>query len=129
MRWLAIALVLAILAAPLAAEAQQPGKPSRIVYLGNTPFIEFAQKQRIPTAGQTRRFVHLGGLVYFGADSAHLFGRIASYVDRILKGAKPADLPIGHPTKFEFFIHLKTAKALGLTIPPSLLQRADQVIE
>jgi putative ABC transport system substrate-binding protein len=92
-------------------------------------FIEFAQKQRIPTAGQSRRFVQLGGLVYFGTDSAHLFGRAASYVDRILKGTKPADLPIEQPTKFELVINLKTAKALGLTIPQSLLLRADEVIQ
>jgi ABC-type uncharacterized transport system substrate-binding protein len=92
-------------------------------------FIEFAHKQRIPIAGQTRRLVQLGGLVYFGPDAAHLFGRASSYVDRILKGANPGDLPIEQPTKFELVINLKTAKALGLTIPPSLLQRADQVIE
>ena len=85
-------------------------------------FIEFAQTQRIPTAGLSRRFV-------LGADSADLFGRAAIYVDRILKGAKPGDIPIEQPTKFELVINLKTAKALGLTIPRSLLLRADQVIE
>ena len=92
-------------------------------------FIEFAQTQRIPTAGLSRRFVQAGGLLYFGADSVDLFGRAAIYVDRILKGTKPADLPLEQPTKFELVINLKTAKALGLTIPPSLLARADQVIE
>jgi len=92
-------------------------------------FIEFAQTQRIPTAGQSRQFVQVGGLLYFGVDSADLFGRAATYVDRILNGARPADLPVEQPTKFELMINLKTAKALGLTIPPSLLQRADQVIE
>jgi putative ABC transport system substrate-binding protein len=92
-------------------------------------FLEFAKTQRIPTAGQSRTFVQLGGLLHFGPDFADLFGRAAVYVDRILKGARPADLPIEQPTKFELAINLKTAKALGLTIPPALLQRADQVIE
>ena len=92
-------------------------------------FIEFAQTHRIPTAGLSRRFVQAGGLLYFGADAADLYGRAAIYVDRILKGAKPADLPMEQPTKFELVINLKTAKALGLTIPRSLLLQADQVIE
>jgi ABC-type uncharacterized transport system substrate-binding protein len=92
-------------------------------------FIEFAQKQRLPTAGLTRRFVELGGLFYYGPDFADLWYRAAHYVDRVLRGTKPADLPVEQPTKFLLMVNLKTAKTLGLTIPQSVLARADEVIE
>ena len=88
---------------------------------------ELAVKHRLPTIGGARRFAEGGGLLAYGAGGVDLFRRAAGYVDRILKGAKPAELPIEQPTKFELVINLKTAKALGLTIPQTLLLRADQL--
>jgi len=91
--------------------------------------VDFAVRSRLPMISETRSFADTGGLMTYGASVADLVRRSAIYVDKILKGAKPANLPIEQPTKFELIINLKTAKALGLTIPQSLLMRADQVIE
>ena len=91
--------------------------------------IEFAETHRLPAIYVFRDFVKAGGLMSYGADYADIFRRSASYVDKILKGANPGDLPIEQPTKFELLINLKTAKALGLTVPPSLLLRADEIIK
>ena len=91
--------------------------------------VSFAQKHRLPTVFGERASVEDGGLMSYGTDFADLLRRAATYIDKILKGAKPADLPVEQPTKFELVINLKAAKALGLTIPQSLLQRADEVIQ
>jgi putative tryptophan/tyrosine transport system substrate-binding protein len=88
----------------------------------------FALRSRLPSTYYFREAVDAGGLMFYGADLADSYRRVAYYVDRILKGAKPADLPVEQPTKFEFVINLKTAKQIGLTIPQSLLYRADKVI-
>jgi putative ABC transport system substrate-binding protein len=91
--------------------------------------VNLAANSRLPMIYSNRDFVLAGGLMSYAADFVAQNHRAATYVDKILKGVKPADLPVEQPTKFELVINLKTAKALGLTIPPSLLLRADQVIE
>jgi putative ABC transport system substrate-binding protein len=91
--------------------------------------VDLATKNRLPAVYTSRGFVDAGGLMADGPNAADLLRRAATYVDKILKGTKPGDLPVEQPTKFELVINLKTAKALALTIPPSLLSRADQVIQ
>jgi ABC-type uncharacterized transport system substrate-binding protein len=111
-------------------------RPSAL-FVANSPtfmrdrkrIIDLVAKHRLPAIYEWAEQVEDGGLMSYGSSSTWVSRRVAAYVDRIFKGAKPADLPVEQPTKFEFVINLKTAKALGLTIPPSLLARADQVIE
>ena len=91
--------------------------------------VDFALKSWLPSMYSSREGVEAGGLMSYGSDFADSYRRVAYYVDRILKGAKPADLPVEQPTKFELVINLKTAKQIGLTIPQSMLYRADRVIK
>ena len=91
--------------------------------------VEFSATYRIPAMYESNAAVRLGGLMSYGPIPREMFRRAASYIDRILKGAKPAELPAEQPTKYEFTMNLKTARALGLEIPPMLLVRADEVIE
>jgi putative ABC transport system substrate-binding protein len=98
-------------------------------FLHRARLAELAVKNRLPSMSTQGQWVEAGGLMSYGPSFPDLYRRAATYVDKILKGARPADLPIEQPTKFELVINLKTAQALGLTIPRSLLQRADQVIE
>ena len=90
---------------------------------------ELAAKNRLPTVSDGNQFADQGGLMFYGPNSFDLIRRTAIYVDKILKGAKPADLPVQQPTKFELVINLKTAKQIGATIPPSVLSRTDRVIK
>ena len=91
--------------------------------------VPIISQHGLPSIYAEREFPKIGGLVYYGTDRVDLYRRVASYVDRILRGEKPGDLPYQQPTKFELIVNLKTARALGLTVPPSLLLRADEVIE
>jgi putative tryptophan/tyrosine transport system substrate-binding protein len=93
-----------------------------------TQVLDLAQKSRLPAIYYSPEFVEAGGLMSYGVNDTDLYRRAATYVDKILKGAKPADLPVEQPTKFEFVINLKTAKQIGLTIPPNVLARANKVI-
>ena len=115
-----------------AFSAVEQNRPDAIIVQASLPakrVAELALRYRIPTVGIIRAFVEEGGLMTYTAAEADMYRHAAIYVDKILKGAKPADLPVEQPTKFELVINLKTAKALGLSVPPSLLGRADQVIE
>ncbi len=91
-------------------------------------FVDFALNLRLPMMGGSKVLVSAGGLMFYGPDVPPMWKRSAYFVDKILKGAKPADLPVEQPMKFEFVINLKTAKQIGLTIPPNVLARADKVI-
>jgi putative tryptophan/tyrosine transport system substrate-binding protein len=112
------------------------GRSGAVLVVSDAGFIvrrvqiaELSAKARLPSMYAFKEHVHAGGLMSYGQDLADMYHRAASYVDRIIKGAGPADLPVEQATKFELVINLKTAKALGLTIPPSLLLRAEQIIE
>ncbi len=102
--------------------------PNPLFHGNRSRIVEFATKNRLPTIFHSTDFVDAGGLMCYGENNAVSYRRAATYVDKILKGAKPADLPVEQPTKFEFIINLKTAKQIGLTIPPNVLARADKVI-
>jgi putative ABC transport system substrate-binding protein len=102
---------------------------SALMLANRNRIVGFALKSRLPSMYQSRTAVDVGGLMAYGADRADMYRRVATYVDKILKGAKPADLPVEQPTKFEFVVNLKTAKQIGLTIPPNVLARADRVIK
>ena len=98
-------------------------------YFEHRRIIDAAAKYRVPAIYEWGEVARNGGLISYGADFAVLTRRVAAYVDRILRGAKPGDLPIEQPTKFELVVNLRTAKTLGLTIPQPILQRADEVIQ
>jgi ABC-type uncharacterized transport system substrate-binding protein len=102
---------------------------SAVLHRDRKELIELATRHRLPAVWEWRQHAEEGGLLAYGADGLMLDGRVASYVDRLLRGADPAELPVEQPAKFELVINLKTAKALGLTIPQTLLLRADQIIE
>ena len=100
-----------------------------MLYNNRGEIVEMALRNRLPAASLQKEYADAGFLLTYGADIRDLYRRAAGFVDKIFKGAKPADLPVEQPTKFEMVINMKTAKALGLTIPPTLLARADEVIE
>ena len=117
-------------------QAAIKGRVNALITRGNVQInryqkqiVELARKNRLPSMFEASSWLQIGGLLSYSSDEAGNFRRAATYVDKILKGAKPADLPVEQPTKFEFVINLKTAKQIGLTIPQSVLYRADRVIK
>jgi putative ABC transport system substrate-binding protein len=122
-----LALALAVVAAPVADALVVIA--DRFMLTHRAQIVALGARSRTPGIFPYREFVEEGGLMAYGPSYPDMFRRSATYVDKILKGAKPADLPVEQPNKFELMINLKTAKVLGLTIPPSLLLRADQVVE
>src|SRR5262249_8218525 len=103
--------------------------PNPITFVNRGRIVSFVQRDRLPSMYSVREYVDDGGLMSYGASTPDLYRRAATFVDKILQGAKPADLAVEQPTKFELVVNLKASKALGLTIPQSLLLRADQVIK
>jgi ABC-type uncharacterized transport system substrate-binding protein len=107
-------------------------KADALVFQGSLPtkrMVELALAHRLPTATTIRAFAEIGGLMSYTADNEVLFRRAGTFVHKILRGEKPADIPVEQPTKFDLVINLKTARAIGITVPPTLLARADEVIE
>ena len=114
---------------PVVGRAQQPAMPDVFLNAHRTPLISAATRNNVPSVYYVSNFARDGGLLSYGGDPIDLYRRAASYVDRILRGAKPGDLPVQFPRKYEMAVNLKTAKALGLAVPPSILLRADEQIE
>ena len=133
LRLLTVARVEDLAAALVSLDPRRDGGlvvlPTPLALAHARTIADLALKQKLPTVGDARHFADSGGLMAYGADFDAQLRGAATYVDKILKGAKPGDLPVEQPTKFQLVINLKTAKALGLTIPPSVLGRADHVIE
>ena len=111
------------------AEALIVITPNPVAVSNRGQFIGFVQRTRLPSVYGTQSYVDAGGLMAYGTNQTELWRRATTYVDKILKGAKPADLPVEQPTRFDLIINLKAAKAIGLTIPLSVLRRADRVIQ
>jgi putative ABC transport system substrate-binding protein len=103
--------------------------PGALMITNQKLTINFALESRLPSMYNNREAVNAGGLMYYGTDEANSYKRVVYFVDKILKGTNPADLPVEQPKKFEFVINLKTAKQIGITIPPNVLARADKVIK